>query len=460
MLARAPNRRLLGPLGTGSGPAFVGPIARPSPRSPSPPPLAPVRSYALGVPADSMIATAKDRLQAEVARRAAVLVDASHDIWEHPELNFEEHHAHDVLTGLLEADGLEVERHAFGLDTAFVARAGTEGPTIAVLCEYDALPEIGHACGHNIIGTAGLGAGMAAAALADELGGRVVILGTPAEEGGGGKVFVAERGGLEGVDAAMMVHPAGLDLVRMDVIAIHQLFVEYHGEAAHAAAFPFKGRNALDAAVLGYNAVAALRQHIRPDERIHGIFTAAGDKPNIVPKYARANWYVRSRTLKSLEKLKPRVLACLEAGAAAAGCECTIEWDDPAYADMLDNGPIGTAYAANAAILTDRELADPSVVGFPVVGSTDMGNVSYAVPSIHPMIAVAPPHISIHTPEFADFARGDAGDRAVVDGAVALATTIADLWLQPGLLDQARAEHAADLDRVGGADGVPGVAAG
>ena len=175
-----------------------------------------------------------------------------------------------------------------------------------MLCEYDALPEIGHACGHNIIGTAGLGAGLAAAALADELGGRVVILGTPAEEGGGGKVFVAERGGLDGVDAAMMVHPAGLDLVRMDVIAIHQLFIEYHGEAAHAAAFPFKGRNALDAAVLGYNAVAALRQHIRPDERIHGIFTHAGDKPNIVPKYARANWYVRSPTLKSLEKLKPR----------------------------------------------------------------------------------------------------------------------------------------------------------
>ena len=406
----------------------------------------------------SSLADAKDRIQAEVARRAQVLVEASHDIWEHPELNFEERFAHDLLCTVLEADGIEVEAHAYGIETAFEARAGSSGPTIAVLCEYDALPEIGHACGHNIIATAGLGAGMAAAALAEELGGQVRILGTPAEEGGGGKVFLAERGALDGVDAAMMVHPAGLDLVRMDVIAIHQLFAEYHGEAAHAAAFPQKGRNALDAAVLGYNAVAALRQHIRPDERIHGIFTHAGDKPNIVPKYARSDWYVRSPTLKSLAKLKPRVVACLEAGAAAAGCECTIDWRDPAYADMLDNETIGTAYAANAQVYTGRELADPSMVGFPVVGSTDMGNVSYIVPSIHPMIAVAPPHISIHTPEFAGFARGAEGDTAVVDGAVALATTLVDLWLTDGMVDAAKADHGEDLRRVGGNEGVPGVA--
>jgi amidohydrolase len=404
------------------------------------------------------LADAKDRIRDEVTKRAEVLVEASHDIWDHPELNFEERYAHDRLVGLLEADGVEVEAHAYGLETAFAARAGSgDGPTIAVLCEYDALPEIGHACGHNVIGTAGLGAGLAAAALADELGGRVVILGTPAEEGGGGKVFLAERGALDGVDAALMVHPAGLDLVRMDVIAIHQLFADYHGEAAHAAAFPHKGRNALDAAVLGYNAVAALRQHIRPDERIHGIFTHGGDKPNIVPKHARTNWYVRSPTLKTLEKLKPRVLAALEGGAMAAGCTCTIEWDDPAYADMLDNGPIGAAYAANASTYTGRTLQDPSTTGFPVVGSTDMGNVSYLVPSIHPMIAVAPSHISIHTPEFAGFARGPEGDRAVVDGALALATTIADLWLVPGLLGEATAAHERDLERVGGRDGVPGV---
>ena len=285
----------------------------------------------------------KQRLCEEVDKRADLLIDASHEIHAHPELNFEEQFAHDLLTDILDAEGLAPDRGARGIETAFEARAGREGPCIAVLCEYDALPEIGHACGHNIIGTAGLGAGLAAAALAEEVGGRVVILGTPAEEGGGGKVFLADRGALDDVDAAMMVHPAGGDLVRMDVIAIQQLWVDYHGEAAHAAAFPWKGRNALDAAVLGYMNVAALRQHIKPTERIHGIFTQAGDKPNIVPKFAAAQWYVRSPKVTSLERLKERVLTCLEAGAAAAGCTMDHEWKDPAYFDMLDNGPMGEA---------------------------------------------------------------------------------------------------------------------
>jgi len=398
---------------------------------------------------------AKERIQAEVDRRAQLLVEASHEIWDHPELKFEERFAHDLLVGLLQDQGVEVEAHAYGVETAFAARAGTEGPTVAVLCEYDALPEIGHACGHNIIGTAGLGAGLAAAALAEELGGRVVVLGTPAEEGGGGKVYLAERGAFDGVDVAMMVHPAGADLARMDVIAIQTMSVEYEGRAAHAAAFPHKGRNALDAMVLGYNAVAALRQHIRPDERIHGVFTHAGDKPNIVPRYARAEWYVRSPRLSSLGRLKDRFVACIEGGATAAGCGCTMHWDEPAYADMLDCAPVVAAYSANAAAL-GRTVLDPSAAPFPVVGSTDMGNVSYVVPSIHPMIGVAPPHVSIHTPEFADFARGDAGDRAVVEGAKALAMTLVDLWSSPDLVAAAKAAHAADLERAGGTDGVPG----
>lgn len=398
---------------------------------------------------------AKERICAEIDRRAELLVEASHEIWGHPELNFEERFAHDLLTSLLDDAGVEVERNAYGLDTAFAARAGREGPTIAVLCEYDALPEIGHACGHNIIGTAGLGAGLAAAALADELGGQVRILGTPAEEGGGGKVYLAERGAFDDVDVAMMVHPAGGDLTRMDVIAIHTATVDYEGQAAHAAAFPFKGRNALDAAVLGYNAIAALRQHIRPDERIHGIFTRAGDKPNIVPEHAQAEWFVRSRTLASLSRLKPRVVACLEAGASAAGCGCTIRWKDPAYADMLDSGPVLARYVENAA-RTGRIVRDSRDVPYPVVGSTDMGNVSYVVPSIHPMIAVAPPHISIHSPDFADHARGPNGDKAVIDGAKAMAMTVVDLWGAPDVVTAARKAHAADVERVGGTTGVPG----
>jgi amidohydrolase len=388
------------------------------------------------------LARVKERLAAEVDKRADVLLDASHEIHAHPELCFEERFAHDLLTGLLEAEELDVERHAFDLDTAFIARAGSgDGPTIAVLCEYDALPGIGHACGHNIIGTAGLGAGVAAAALANELGGRLVILGTPAEEGGGGKEVLVQRGAFEGVDAAMMVHPAGADLTRMNVIANHQMRVRYHGQAAHAAAFPHKGRNALDAAVLGYMNVAALRQHIRPNERIHGIFTDAGDKPNIVPSFAAAEWYVRSPTVKLLDRLKPRVIACLEAGAQAAGCEIEIEWYSPVYADMVDNRAMLDLYVANAAA-TGRDVIDPDSADTAVVGSTDMGNVSYVVPSIHPMIKSAPAHLSIHTPEFAEYTAAADGDAAVIDGAKAMAMTVADLWLRPEILAAAKDEFA------------------
>jgi len=389
----------------------------------------------------------KQRLQAEVEARADALVEASHQIHEHPETNYEEHFAHRALADLVEAAGVTVERGAFGLDTAFVARAGTTGPIVAVLCEYDALPGIGHACGHNIIAAAGLGAGLAAAALAEEAGGRVVLLGTPAEEGGGGKILMARRGAFDSVDAAMMVHPAGDDLTRMDVIAVQELTATYAGEAAHAAAFPHRGRNALDAAVLGYLNVAALRQHTLPDERIHGIFLEAGDKPNIVPARAVTEWMVRSRSIASLAPLKTRVAACLEAGAAAAGCEVDIAWKPVVYADMLDNEAMIACYVANAGEL-GRVVAEPGG-GASVVGSTDMGNVSYLVPSIHPMIASAPSGLPIHTPDFATHARSPQGDRAVVDGAVALAWTVADLWLGDGVLDAVQVEFAATMDRVG-----------
>lgn len=385
----------------------------------------------------------KQRLCDEVDRRADALVDASHQIHARPELGFEEHFASDLLASLIAADGLDPDLGAYDLETAFATRAGDgDGPTIAVLCEYDALPGIGHACGHNIIGTAGLGAGLAAAALADEVGGRVVILGTPAEEGGGGKVFMADRGALDGVDAALMVHPANADLTAMNAIAIQQVWVDYHGKASHAAAFPSKGRNALDAAVLGYVNVAALRQHIRYDERIHGIFTKAGDKPNIVPEHAAAQWFVRSPSVASLEELKERVIACLQAGASAAGCTMEAEWKDPMYFDMIDNRPMMGAWTDNARLL-GREPVDPTVGRPGVVGSTDMGNVSHRVPSIHPMIKVSPPDIPIHSPEFTAFAGSPDGDLAVVDGAKLLAMTIADLWLRPDVLDAAKAELAA-----------------
>lgn len=393
------------------------------------------------------LSAAKERIRAAITAHAELLVEASHQIHEHPELNYEEHFAHDLLAGMLEEAGLAVERSAYGLDTAFVARAGTTGPTVAVLCEYDALPGIGHACGHNIIATAGLGAGLAAAALADEAGGRVVILGTPAEEGGGGKILLAQRGAFDGVDAALMVHPAGGELTRMHAIAVQELSATYTGLAAHAAASPHEGRNALDAAVLGYLNVAALRQHIRPTERVHGIVTEGGDKPNIVPARARTEWMVRSDSIRSLGPLKDRVETCLRAGATATGCDVTIAWKEVVYADMLDNEVMVGLYRANATAL-GRLVLEPDA-GLDVVGSTDMGNVSYVVPSIHPMIQAAPTGVPIHTTEFAEHARGPAGDQAVLDGALAMAWTVADLWLDGAALPAVRAEFAATMERVG-----------
>ncbi|MFN8022516.1 MAG: M20 family metallopeptidase [Acidimicrobiales bacterium] len=369
----------------------------------------------------------KQRVCAEVDRLADRLIDASHQIHAHPELNYHEVFAHDLLTGILDDLGHGPTRHAYGVDTAFESRAGRTGPEIAVLCEYDALPGIGHACGHNVIATAGLGAGLAAAAVADEVGGRVRIMGTPAEEGGGGKILMARQGAFEGLAAAMMVHPADADLIRMDTIAVQEMYVDYHGNAAHAAAAPQEGRNALDAAVLGYMNVAALRQHILPTERIHGIFNRAGDKANIVPAETSMTWMVRSPTIASLQPLKGRVLACLEASAAATGCSCSHSWQDVTYADMIDNGPMVSSYVANAARL-GRTVQDPRAIGHPVVGSTDMGNVSYLVPSIHPMIKVADDGVPIHTAAFAEFARSEHGDRAVLDGAKAMAMTVIDLW--------------------------------
>jgi amidohydrolase len=277
-----------------------------------------------------------DRVDALAPR----LVHASRAIHANPETNYEERFAHQLLTDLLEELGVAPMRSAYGIETAFDAAAGTAGPTVAVLCEYDALPGVGHACGHNIIATAGLGAGLAAAFVAEQAGGRIRIMGTPAEEGGGGKVKMARAGAFDDVDAAMMVHPADADLITIDCIAIQELEVEYHGHAAHAAAAPWEGRNALDAAVLGYMNVAALRQHIRPNERIHGIFTKGGDKPNIVPADAAMDWYIRSGTLESLQPLKARVFTCLEAAATACGCTMDHAWVGETYADMIDNMPM------------------------------------------------------------------------------------------------------------------------
>lgn len=388
----------------------------------------------------------------EAKSRACELVDElsddlrsiSESIHARPELGYEEVFAHECLVDAIrqKLPAALVEEHAYGLPTAFRADVGGDGPLVVLICEYDALPGIGHGCGHNIIAAAGAGAGMAIGQLASACGGRVRILGTPAEEGGGGKIRLAEAGAFEGAVAALMVHPAGANLRRMNAIAVQQIRVVYEGVAAHAAAAPHRGRNALDGAVLGYMNVAALRQHIRPDERIHGIFTEAGEKANIVPRRAAAQWYVRARDSRNLEGLVERVMRCLAAGADAAGVEVDLDTSIPAYAEMWDNGVLGELFVENSKTL-GRVFEEPSALDA-VVGSTDMGNVSQLVPAIHPMIAVSPAGVPIHTEEFASHCVGDSAHSAVLDGAKALATTAIDLWLGAGVLESVAASFEED----------------
>lgn len=371
---------------------------------------------------------------------AQTLIDVSHDIHAHPEQNFNEVFASELLVRTATQLGLPTESHMYGCETGFSGEIGS-GATVCVMSEYDALPDIGHGCGHNVIAAAGLGASIGLAAVAHAAGGRLRYLGTPAEEGGGGKLVMARNGALEGVDIAMMVHSADADLTSIDAIALQQLRVEYFGEAAHAAAAPEKGRNALDAAVLGYMAVAALRQHILPTERVHGIFTKAGEKPNIVPREAEMEWYVRSDTVTTLSQLKPRVLAALQSGASACGCGFAHEWVDTPYADMVTNNNLSAMYVSNAHQL-GRVVTIPGANGRRVVGSTDMGNISHLVPSIHPMISSAPTGTAIHTLDFAKASVTQQADRAVIDGAKAMAMTAIDFWTSDNLQSAIKQEFA------------------
>ena len=289
------------------------------------------------------------RAIAAIDAAAADLRRVSAQIHDRPELNFEERHAHDVLTTAAAAAGLTVQRGAFDLPTAFSASAGAGGHRVAICCEYDALPEIGHACGHNLIAAAGLGAGIGAAAGLATAGatGRVVVLGTPAEEGGGGKIEMIARGAFEDVDAALMAHPAPSDLLRPGVSALQQMDVVYRGRNAHAAGAPWEGRNALDAMVIAYSAISALRQQLPPGALVHGVITHGGDKPNIIPSLTRAEFIVRARDRGALARLKERVLACFRAGAEASGCTVEVQQRGHEYLDMRHNAPIVEAYAAN-----------------------------------------------------------------------------------------------------------------
>jgi len=368
------------------------------------------------------MADAKRAARERVERARDELVALSHRIHAHPELGFEEERACAWLCELLAGAGLEVERGVGGLPTAFAARAGA-GPLRVVVCaEYDALPGVGHACGHNLIAAMAAGAGIALAGVADDVGLGVTVLGTPAEEGGGGKILLLRQGAFAGAHAAMMVHPSPYEMAEMPVIAVTQLRVAYTGKEAHASAYPQLGVNAADALVVAQTAIGLLRQHLRPDDRVHGIVTHGGDAPNVVPAHTTGTWMVRAADLEQLEEVRAKVVRCFEAGALATGASLEIAEDHEPYAEMHHDHELAAVYRRNAEAL-GRGFDERPDRG---AGSTDMGNVSLALPSIHPTIGIdALPAVN-HQPEFTAKCVRPAADRAVVDGAVAMAWTAID----------------------------------
>jgi amidohydrolase len=356
--------------------------------------------------------------------RAPVLA-LSHRIHGRPELAFEEEQAAGWIAELLDAAGFTVERGVGGLPTALRARAGRGPLTVALCAEYDCLPGIGHACGHNMIAASSVGAAIAAARVADDLGLTVLLVGTPAEETGGGKILLLERGVFAGVHAALMVHPAPIDAVDPPTLALSELDVHYTGHAAHASAFPERGINAGDALTIAQTAIGLLRQHLRPGDRVHGIVTCGGEAANVVPAHTSAAYMVRAVTSADLDEVQAKVLRCFEAGALATGATCNVTRRSPDYAPVRHDAALAALYRRNAESLgrTFVHLGHSFTRG---AGSTDMGNISQAMPAIHPYIGIPSMPAVNHQPEFAAACVTAAADQAVVDAALSLAWTAID----------------------------------
>lgn len=371
---------------------------------------------------------AKDGARELIRGEQDSLIELSHRIHANPELGYQETKSSGWLAELLSDKGFAVETGVCDLPTAFIARVGSGPLHLGICAEYDALPVIGHACGHNIIASAAIGAALAAARVADDLGLTVSVVGTPAEEVGdaGGKILMLERGAFEGMHAAMMVHPAPFDLVMPRIIAASMFEVNYTGKEAHAAAFPERGINAADALTIAQTSIGLLRQHILPTQRVHGIITKGGDAPNVIPSFTSAKYIVRGQSLEEMEELRPRVLRCFEAGALATGSTMEVVGGTKPYAEMHHDEAIADMYRRNSEAL-GRSYPDLGPMLERAAASTDMGNVSLALPSIHPMIGIDSLPAVNHQPEFTAHCVSPAGDKAVMDGAIAMAWTAIDI---------------------------------
>ena len=374
----------------------------------------------------------KDELRELVDARNDALVELSHRVHAANEIRFEERRSSDMVADALAGAGFQVEKGACDLETAFVATAGSGPLTIGLCAEYDALPGIGHACGHNIIAAAAAGAGVALAPVADDLGVTIRVLGTPAEESGGGKILMLERGAFDGVHAAMMVHPCPEERVHVDCLAVAHFQVRYHGKEAHASSYPERGVNAADALTVAQVAIGLLRQHVNPFDQVHGIVVKGGEAPNIVPAHCSARFYVRARDLEALELVRARVNRCFEAGALATGTRMEMEEESPPYSEFTPDLEMGEIYRRNAEVIGRKFPSLPPMKS----GSTDMANVSLRMPTIHPMMEIEANGASNHQPEFTAACVTESADRAVRDGALAMALTVVDLAGTPAVRDR------------------------
>ncbi len=379
--------------------------------------------------------TAKDQARSRIAAAADQLLELSHRIHLHPETAWQEHQAAGWLADALDQLGYAVTRGACQLDTAFTASIGTGELHVGICAEYDALPGLGHACGHNIIAAAAIGAATGLAGLADPLGLTVTVLGTPAEEGGGGKIIMLDRGALEGLHAAMMIHPGPADAARAEPFAVDHQHISYRGATAHAAAYPELGVNAADAFTIAQVGIGLLRQQLPASVRVHGVVTHAGLAPNAIPDRAEGRWYVRAGSLAELDRIEPRVRACFQAGALATGCELAIKPESPRYSEFRNDEELLALFLANVRDL-GRPFTDPGVGTRMSRASTDMGNVSLRLPAIHPYLGIDSLPAVNHQPEFAAHCAGPAADRAVLDGAIAMAATVIDTATRDNVRDR------------------------
>lgn len=386
-----------------------------------------------------------DETDAGVHGAAPELIELSHSIHSEPELAFEEHRSAAKVCELLASHGFEIEFGVADMPTAFTATYGSGELTIGICAEYDALPEIGHACGHNIIAASAAGAAIALAPVADRLGITVRVLGTPAEESGGGKVLMLERGVFDGVAAALMVHPGPFDIVGATSLALSDIAVRFDGRAAHASAAPEWGINAGDAVTISQVAIGLLRQHLAPGQQLHGIVSDGGLAPNIVPGHAELLYYLRAHTSESLAALTAKAYACFEAGAVATGCTHEIRTVSPTYTELTPDPWLVAQFRSEAEAIGRTPLA-PELEGFRPLGSTDMGNVTNVLPGIHPVIGLDSAGAVTHQPEFAAACITPSADKAVLDGAKLLARTAVRAALDPEvrarLLDGAKARAA------------------